>query len=147
MLPQVFQDALADGKAEAERVIAEELIAEMRERLPRFVERMKRGTNTKDPVRRALSETINDIVRENRSFAFRLMVGSIARQRLWRHVRDEVKREIKGRDVVIISDVVDKALESCAIVIPLYPQICRPKLPRRIDVARLVHRYCKRGWQ
>jgi hypothetical protein len=146
MIPKVFQDALADGKAEAERVLAEELIAEMRERIPRFAERMKRGKKTKDPIRRALSETINDIVREDRSFAFRLVVGSIARQRLWRHVRDEVKREIKERDVVVIADVVTKVLESCAIVIPLYPQICRPKLPRRIDVARLVHNYCRR-WQ
>jgi hypothetical protein len=140
---QWMNDWLVEARRDAQRQVAKDLREDMRRKAPVFVRRLERSA-MRNPVKAA----IRDVLKSDHNLTARFLLPQIASQHLWRtFIRPEIAKEIETRKrfelSISVSGVVDEIMESCAIAITAYPEDCKPTLPRRCDVGRAVHRYCR----
>jgi hypothetical protein len=141
----LMDDILAEAKAAAAVQVSKELRADLYRKMPVFVRRLKR-TFPKDPARCAINAALLSTLNGDRKLAARFFLRVIATQHLWRrYIHPEIAKEVDARGVVFVPEVVDDILEACVVAITAYPHDCQPRLPRRCDVARAVHRRCRNG--
>jgi hypothetical protein len=125
--------------------VAKELQESLRRDLPRYLARLQRHA-AKNPVAAAMVA----LFREDRekTAAFYLQ-NVIARDHLRKSWLNDIAREVAWRErlfgFVDPARVIDDVIEACKIAQTSYPSGAQPELPRRCDVGKAVHRYCKFG--
>jgi hypothetical protein len=140
---EMLDAALVEAKTEAAAQVRQELHDDLRRKLPAIARRLKRKSKNPflDSAKGALLSTLGG----NPRLAAGLILPQIASEHLWTHVIDpQIETIVSASTVLFVSKVVDEILESCVVAITAYPHDCQPRLPRRCDVARAVHRRCRR---
>lgn len=146
---------LAEAKEAARANVAKELREMMRARLPKVFAKLKKqaqapvhnGKPTESSIKAEIHAAMAQAMVENRKFAAKFFLQRIADEHLHRFVYDAIVSEVNHDGVVFIAEAVEAVRTTLGMYIELYPEIAKPRMPRRSDISRLVRRFCERPWK
>jgi hypothetical protein len=152
-LTRWLDEEIVRMKAAAEVRVAAELREEMRRQLPCIFAKIQRalappaGKPTLDGIKAEVRAAIAQAFVEDRKFAAAFFLQRIADAHFRPYVFDAVVECVDPNGAVIIREAVEDVLAALKRGRAVYPEIAKPRLPRRSDISRLLRRYCIRGWK